>query len=181
MEVTETNGKSRAGTIFFVVSLALVVFGLVAIFHPVVTGIATGVIVATTLVFAGLSSLWAGISGDGPLGRTSSVLFGVLALVTGVFLLFFPLEGAVSLVWLIGVSFVATGILDLIDAARHSKLRFVRIVIGLFNLAIGIYVLTLLQAQALQLLALLIGLGLIARAVLLALLAWSVRKIASAT
>lgn len=110
MEVTETNGKSRAGTIFFVVSLALVVFGLVAIFHPVVTGIATGVIVATTLVFAGLSSLWAGISGDGPLGRTSSVLFGVLALVTGVFLLFFPLEGAVSLVWLIGVSFVATGI-----------------------------------------------------------------------
>lgn len=103
--------------------LLFVGLGILAIAHPSFTAIATGLIIAYIFLLAGLASLVA-IAGDKSAGgRIAHLVFGLLALAAGAFLLLSPTDGAVELVWLIGAVFVVSGIVDLLSAARSSAAR----------------------------------------------------------
>lgn len=159
--------------------LLFVGFGILAIAHPSFTAIATGLIISYIFLLAGLASLVA-IAGDKSAGgKIAHLVFGLLALAAGAFLLFSPTDGAVELVWLIGAVFVVSGIVDLLSAMRAAAQRVMKILLGIINIAIGFYALLLVPSDAIDILALLVGISLILRGIVLAMLALFVRRLAA--
>lgn len=159
--------------------LLLVALGILAITHPAFTAIATGVVIAYTLVLAGFLSL-AAIAGDrSASGRVTHAAFGFLGLVAGAFVMFAPTAGAVELVWLIGAMFVASGLFDLLSARRGASRQTFMLLLGFANIAIGIYALLLVPADAIEVLALLVGISLVMRGCILMVIALWARRATS--
>ncbi len=187
MMATNSHGQSNTPADFvsavspWVAGLGvlLILLGIIAITHPAFTAIATGLVIAYTLVLAGLASL-AAIAGDKSTGgKVAHAAFGLLALAAGAFLLFLPMDGAVGLVWLVSALLAASGFADLLSARRAVGQRAFRTLLGLINIAIGVYALFLVPADAVEILALLIGISLVLRGLLLAMLALVVRKLST--
>ena len=169
--------KTNASPFWLVLAgIAFLIVGILAIFHPMVTALATGIVLAAAFLVAGFSSVTAALSGSGVHGRGMLLLFGVFAIVTGALLAFFPLEGSVSLVWLVGAFYAANGVMELLNGFRAKNHRGLKIVLGIVDIVIGLYVLFLLPAGALEVLALLVGIGLIFRAITMFMLASMLRK-----
>ena len=100
----------------FWLGLVLVLLGLAAIAFPEFSTLAATLLVGWVLLIAGIaifiSSFW--IHGTGPFFAAN--LFGLLSGVAGIFLLFNPLAGAVTLTLIVGIMFIFQGAAELIFA-----------------------------------------------------------------
>ncbi len=96
--------------------VALLVIGLAAILFPFFSGLAATVLTGWVLLLAGVLSLAAAftIHGTGPF--FGAVLFGLLSLAAGIFLLFNPLAGMVALTLVVGVMFLFQGAAEIVFA-----------------------------------------------------------------
>ncbi|MEE4316375.1 MAG: DUF308 domain-containing protein [Erythrobacter sp.] len=163
----------------FVGAAAFAAIGLLAILNPVVTGLATGLLLGFGFLVTGVGSLVSTLSGGQGLHRGIGILFGLLALATGAVLTFFPLSAAVSLVWLIGAFFTAIGLSELFAAVTREEGRGLHALLGVADTGLGVLVLLMMPGSALQLLAVVIGVSFILRAVVLVTLGLLLRKAAA--
>lgn len=160
----------------FLAAILFLIIGVVAIFHPLVTAIATGLVLALCFMVAGISALLAN-PGSGHTGhRVVAILFGILAIGVGALLVFFPVAGAVNLVWFVGAIFAAVGLTELTNAVRFKRHRGFQIAIGLLDLAVGILTLFLPPDNAMAFLAVLVGVSFILRSAALTALALVLRR-----
>jgi uncharacterized membrane protein HdeD (DUF308 family) len=108
---------------FFWFGVALVVIGLAAIGFPFISSLAAVVLAGWVMFLAGVLSLTLAFSihGTGPFFGT--MLFGLLSLAAGVFLLFNPLAGMVALTLVVGVMFLFQGAAEIVFSLDMRPLR----------------------------------------------------------
>ena len=164
----EANSPRGSISIWLVVAaIAFAAMGLLAIANPLITGEAAGYIVALCFLVAGFGSLISIMSADNGGHRIVGLAFGLMAIATGVLLAVYPLDGAVSLVWLIGAFFAASGLIEIASGLRPGAHRGWHLLLGAIDLLLGVFVLFLIPERALEMLAVLIGLSFITRALAL--------------
>lgn len=111
----EKGGWSRIGHI--ILGLLFIAGGVVAFFNLGLTAVALAAFIG---VLVGILWIIEGVVSLSTLGAARSrgwtLLFALISIIAGVVLLFSPLMGAVVLWWLLGISLVVLGILQIIRA-----------------------------------------------------------------
>ena len=173
-----TRIKTGWGWIFAYGVLVMVI-GFVALVNPLATGIATGLLLATILLFYGVAAVLSGISALSTRGRWVEVALGVLALVIGILLFFSPLTGALSLVWAMGFWLLLSGIFQIVGAIRVAFDRWWRLFLGLVDLVLGCVLLFAGPLPSLGFLALLVGISFLFKGVFLLMLSLGLKRLSS--
>ena len=161
--------------------LVLILIGIFATTNPVATGLAVGVILASTFAIGGCVSLIAAFKDTGWQAKTVDVLFGLFALIASFICLVNPFGSAVSLIWVGGVFFIANGVVEIVSALRRGPNRVMLGILGVIDILLGIYIAFYVgPLSALVVLAFFVGVGFIVRGVMLSVLAFRVRGLAKA-
>ena len=92
----------------------LLVLGILAIILPLVAGIAVAAIVGWVLLLGGIAHLVYAWSARGSGAVLWQVLLGIIYVLVGLYFIFHPASGLVTLTLLLAIYFVIEGILELI-------------------------------------------------------------------
>jgi len=160
--------EARIGTKWWVLALLGLITGaagIVALAYPDLTKLILGVIFGAYLLVWGIFTLGLAFAPQEPVVmRVLSVLVGFFAMIAGLFCLVRPGASVLVLVIALGFWFVLVGVADLFRGIEHSVNRGWNLLLGLLALAAGILVLAD-PDIGLNTLALLVGLGLLARGI----------------
>lgn len=154
------------------------IIGVIALLNPVVTGLATGVLLGFSLLIYGVFAVVAGFSSLATRSRWIEILLGVLALVAGVIVLVNPFAGALSLVWAIGAWLLVIGIFEIIAAVKTAQDRGWRLFLGVVDALLGAYLLFTGPGAGLVFLAVMFGISFLFRGAFLIALALGLRRLA---
>lgn len=103
--------------VLLIAGLVGIIVGLIAFFWPAITALALLYVIAAWAIVTGVLEIAAAFSGVLPMTLEWTLgLAGVLSIVLGVLLAIRPAAGLLSLVWLIGVYALVTGVLRIIRA-----------------------------------------------------------------
>ena len=156
----------------------LVLLGIFAVTHPLATALSVSLMFAIALMIGGVFSLVTGVMGKGLAGRWADILFGILAIIAAVLTFRAPLSGAMSLVYVLGALYAASGFMELFGAFSGPREgRGWAIALGVFDVLLGFWIMFLLPSMALLTLAFFVGLGFIIRGVFLAVFSLQLRKV----
>jgi uncharacterized membrane protein HdeD (DUF308 family) len=128
-EITQgLRESSRTGT---ALGIATIIFGLIALFWPMVSGLTVTAVVGVLLIAAGIARTIFAFKAES-FGRGVLVfLFGGLSILCGVVMLARPLFGLASLTILLASYFLVDGIFEIVAAFKVRGER------GWFWLAVG--------------------------------------------
>lgn len=136
-EITQTmRDSSRMGTVF---GIATIIFGLIAMLWPMVSGLTVNLVVAVLLIAAGIARtifcFKTGSFGKGLL----MFLFGGVSILCGLVMLARPLLGLTSITMLLVFYFVVDGVLEIVAAfkVRGEKGWFWLVVGGIVSIALA--------------------------------------------
>ena len=149
----------------YVVGIAFLLVGILALIEPPIASFATAIYLGFTLCVAGGFALAAGIAGIGHRGGWLGILLGLLSLATGILVLFNPVAGAVSLVWVGGVWFIVGGIFELVMGFGVPVGRSWLILVGIVNIVLGALVVMMQPAQAFAFLGFFVGASFLLRGI----------------
>lgn len=150
---------------------------LLAVFQPHITAVAISVALAFSLFIAGIRALLAAATTTRAGQRLTALLIGIAAMASSALLVLNPIDGAISLVVVIGAYLAATGILELVRAIRSRLYRRLHLMLGLIDLTIGLLILFLIPRDAIQVLAVLASLSFLTRAVAFSFIAVVLRRV----
>ncbi len=121
--------------------------GALALIWPAPATLAAVTFAGALLVISGVAALGMAIA-----KHTSHPFYegalGVLSIVVGGWMLFQPIEGAVSLTILLAIWFAGRGLLELYSAIRWSYRRAWMVMMGVLNIALAVLSITLLPGSA---------------------------------
>ena len=160
----------------FAAGIVLVVAGLVAIFHPFLTSLATALLLGWSLIASGAFALVAGLSDLRARGGWLYVVLGLFGIAAGLVVLFNPFAGLLSLVWAIGAWLVVGGVIELFGGLSARSGRIWLILFGLVDIFLGVVLMFMDPFSALALLAAVVGLSLALRGAGLALYGLRLRR-----
>lgn len=103
---------------FTLLAVLLIVFGLLAIIFPFMSGIAVTVLVGWLLFIGGIVQIVHAFSVKKWGGFLLSLLVGALYVFTGGWIAFFPLAGIITLTVLLSIAFLVQGVLETVMAFR---------------------------------------------------------------
>lgn len=123
--------------------ILMILFGLVALAAPVISTLATVMVVGFALIAGGLVGLYVTFTGSGGSARWLNGLWSVLALGLGIWMVAQPGVGAVSLTLLLGAVLVARGVTGIMLAFDNNfgSSRIWLGIGGLLSLILGCMVL----------------------------------------
>jgi uncharacterized membrane protein HdeD (DUF308 family) len=153
----------QASPRLFWLGLVLVVLGVAAIAFPEFSTFAATLLVGWVLLISGIaifvSSFW--IHGTGPFFGAN--LFGLLSAAAGVFLLFNPLAGAVTLTLVVGLMFMFQGAAELFFAleARPANGWVGMLLSGIASIILAIIIVSGWPGISLIVLGILLGINFI--------------------
>lgn len=162
---------SHGRTFILVYGLLLIVVALIAMFDPLATGFAIGILLGFMLIFYGVLALGAGFSSLPHHGRVIEIVLGTLAILAAIVLIFNPFAGAISLVWVIGVWLIISGVSHIIYARSAPHDRGWRLFLGIVDVILGAYLFFSGPATALIFLSFLVGISFFLRGIFLLMLA----------
>lgn len=148
---------------FLALGIALIVIGLAAIAFPLVSTIAAKVVLGWLFLIGGVVLVIHAFSAQGWGGVLWNLLIGILYLVAGGYLAFFPLTGLLTLAILLAILFLAEGLFEIIMAFRirpHEGWGFM-LVSGIAAIAVGLIIAMGLPGTATWALGLLVGINLL--------------------
>jgi uncharacterized membrane protein HdeD (DUF308 family) len=133
----QTVRTVRTGLIIGAVITAIV--GILMLAFPQNTAILAAIIFGIFVLIRGIVRVVVGIGGPGltGLGRTLSIVIGVILLAAGVAILLNISVGEVVLAIIIGISWIIDGIATLIESSRAAARAF-SIVTGIISILAGI-------------------------------------------
>ena len=151
--MTSGSGLSIGGGLRVVSALygiLMILFGIAALAAPVISTIATVVVVGLTLIAGGLVGLFASFTERKGWAILFNALWAILALALGAWMVMQPGVGAVSLTLLLGAVLVARGVTGLFLAfdSRFGNARIWLGLGGLLGIVLGCIVLFNLMAMA---------------------------------
>jgi uncharacterized membrane protein HdeD (DUF308 family) len=154
---------SENRTWFTIFGILLIVLGGLAIAFPFVTTIATKIFLGWLFLIGGIVQIFHAFSTKGWSEFFLDLLMGVLFLIAGGWLAFFPLTGIITLTIFLAAMFVAQGVIEIVMAFRIRPLdgwgwMFLA---GLVALAVGILILFDLPSSAAWAIGLLVGINLL--------------------
>ncbi len=145
--------------------IALVLLGTVAAIAPFVSGLATELFVGWVFLFVGGACLITALFGRRLPGLPWSIVSAILAIVTGVILLWWPLSGMVTLTLVLGVYFIFDGVASIMRALDHrahsSRSWGWLLAVGLLDLVVAAMLITGLPGTAAWAIGLLVGVELL--------------------
>jgi uncharacterized membrane protein HdeD (DUF308 family) len=100
--------RAASGWLFWL-GLAMVVLGVAAIIFPIFFTLVAALLVGWVLLIFGVFALLGAFSIHGTSPFFGALLFGLLSLVVGIFMLFHPLAGAAVLTLVVGILFLLQG------------------------------------------------------------------------
>jgi len=148
---------------FLVLGIVLILVGFAAIVFPFVSTIAAKVVLGWLFLVGGVFLVIHAFSSQGWQGFLWSLLIGILYLVAGGYLAFFPLTGLLTLAFLLIILFAAEGIFEVIMAFRvrpHEGWGFM-LLSGIAALAVAFLIAMDLPSSATWALGLLVGINLL--------------------
>jgi uncharacterized membrane protein HdeD (DUF308 family) len=110
-------------TWFIALGIVLIILGFLAILFPFLTTIAVKVFLGWLFLIGGVIQIIHAFSAQRWGGFLWSMLIGVLYVVVGAWLAFFPLTGILTLTVLIAAMFIVEGILEIVMAFRMRPLQ----------------------------------------------------------
>ena len=140
-----------------------IILGTLAIIMPFAATLAVEMVFGVVFLIGGVAQLVQAFRSKGWKGFALQVLGGLLALALGVILLFFPLQGVLTLTILLAAFFVAQGIVKIMAALRERPasgwgwLMFS----GILGIIVGVIIWAALPEAAIWVLGLLVGIELI--------------------
>ncbi len=158
--------------------IQLAAIGVLALVQPIATGLATGLFLAFMLISGGVLGIIAGFTEKGWRSRWLDIAVGTLSLLLGLAVIWNPLLGAFSLVWAIGLWLVICGGLEFSAGLNPVPHRGWLLFLGVIDILFGVYLLFAGAADALLILAVIVGLSFLFRGVFLSIFAIRLRQIA---
>ncbi|MCS3428793.1 uncharacterized membrane protein HdeD (DUF308 family) [Mycolicibacterium mucogenicum 261Sha1.1M5] len=114
------GGWSRVGHILlgilYVVGGVIIMSNLM--FAGVVTALMFSIMVGILWLFEGVLAFATASKSD---NKVWTIIYGIVSVIAGITLLFSPLMGAVTLWWLLGISMVVLGVVQVVRAFRVGK------------------------------------------------------------
>jgi uncharacterized membrane protein HdeD (DUF308 family) len=148
---------------FLTLGLLFIIGGILAIAFPLVSTIATKIALGWIFMIGGALLVVHAFSVSGWRGFLWSLLIGILYLVAGGWLAFFPFTGIITLTILLAAMFLAEGVLEVIMAVRvrpHEGWGWL-LLSGLIAIAVGLLIGASLPSSAGWAIGLLTGINLI--------------------
>jgi uncharacterized membrane protein HdeD (DUF308 family) len=135
----QISGVRWAFAVGGVLTILLGVFLLVA---PKASLVAVAWIFASYFLIAGIARVTRGVLAREHRGgwRILTIVFGVLLLAAGVYIILDPLLGIGALVFVIGLSWIVEGVASLFDSAPDVS-RWVTVLYGVISVVAGVFVL----------------------------------------
>jgi uncharacterized membrane protein HdeD (DUF308 family) len=148
---------------FLALGIVLILVGIAAICFPLVSTIAAKTFLGWLFLIGGVFTIIHAFSAQGWGGFLWSLLIGVLYLIAGGYLAFFPLTGLLTLAILLAILFAAEGIMEIIMAYRvHPSEGWGWLLLsGIAALAVGVLIFLGLPSSATWALGLLVGINLL--------------------
>lgn len=159
-----------------VLGLLSIVAGILAVAWPGPTLLLVGLTFGIFLIVSGLGDL-AGGSGLGGALRVLQLTLGVLSVAAGIVLVIHPAKSVLTAAWVLGLWFVLSGVLQLVQGVIAEEQRVYNIIFGLIGMVAGVIVLAK-PGVAIATLVLIVGIGFIVRGVVTIGLGLTVRRLA---
>ncbi len=147
----------------YVPGVAFLAVGILALVEPPLASLTAGIYLGAMLCVAGGFMLAGGIAGINHRGGWLGVLLGLLSLGAGLLVLYNPVAGSVSLVWVMGAWFIVGGVFELVMGFNIPVGRSWLILVGTINIALGAFVVMMDPFQAFAFLGYFAGIGLVFR------------------
>jgi len=159
----------RAHKWLIAVAMLALISGLVSIAVPIITSVTMAILIGWVLLFAGITTVGHAVSDHAPL----RALEAIVTIVAGLYLLIFPLNGTVTLTFVLAIWFFAGGVFSLIAALqnRGAPESGMALFGGVLSLLLGVLIAVELPSSAAWAIGLLVGIDLIF---------WSVRALIGA-
>lgn len=158
-------------------AILLFVIAALAVSKPVVASLAAGILIGFYIAAYGFMAIAAGFHSLAPRGRWVEILLGLLAVAMGLYILFNPLAGALSMVWAIGFWLLISGIVEIVMTIRSAFDRGWRLVLGLLDVVLGLVLIMSVPATGIGFIAMMIAISFAARGVFLVILAFKLRQL----
>lgn len=176
-EAVEPPLPSKYWWLLAVIGVLTVVVGFVALIYPGPTLLVVGLLFGVWLLVWGAFAVYRGVADGGGAGwRVLSVIIGVLGLLAGIVLIVRPGQSVLTLVLVLGIWWVVTGILEFIQGVAVQDSRWTNIILGLIGAIAGVIILVL-PGIGLVTLVFIVGFTLIFRGTLETVLAFQLRKL----
>ena len=160
---------------FAILSLIL---GLAAIFWPGATIVTIAILFALQLFIAGIFGIVRAFSADADTGaRVLSLIIGILGVIVGFALLRSPFQSVVVMAFVIGIYWVAHGIMELVGAFSRNEGRVLGVVVGVISIVAGFIILEY-PITSLATLALVVGIWLVILGIMQIVAAFQLRNLA---
>lgn len=147
----------------YVPGIAFLAVGILALAEAPIASLATGIYLGAMLCVAGGFMLAGGIATVSHRGAWLGIILGLLSLLAGVAVLYNPVAGAVSLVWVIGAWFILGGVFEVAMGLRVHVGRGWLLFVGIVNIGLGAFVVMMEPVQAFTFLGYLVGISLVFR------------------
>jgi uncharacterized membrane protein HdeD (DUF308 family) len=135
----QASEVARAWWLIVIVGLLALIAGVILVTKPSNSLATLAVIVGIFLLIDGLVELVRSFE-TGTENRALAAILGVLGIVVGIALIRHPFHGVKAIGLLIGIWLVAAGAIRLVGAIAIPGHRILRIVIALFELVVGIVI-----------------------------------------
>ena len=142
----------------------MIVLGVVAIFAPLFATLVSALVFGWIFVFAGVAQIIYAFRSKSAGQVVWKLILGLLYLIAGFFVLASPLEGAIALTFVLGITIFAQGIIQVIMAfqIRRASRNWGWILIsGIIGIIFGIVVFSSFPSIAAWLLGTLLGINLL--------------------
>lgn len=151
----------EAGTVRKVVGVLAIIGGFVAIVVPAVASVATAIFIGWVLLFGGIVLIMDVIRHEGH--RVLRLLYAALVIAVGIYLLLAPLEGTVTLTFVLVVNFLVVGAVRVFIGfmSRGRPGAGAVILNGVLSLLIGLLILVDFPSSADWAIGLLVGVDLL--------------------
>lgn len=160
----DANGAGMAGAGWgwmLTSGILAALLGLLALIWPFPATYAATVIVGSLFMAVGVLALVAGFAGRGHGRRGYLIGYGLLSIVGGLLLFFFPLHGALTLTVFIVAWLVVRAALELATGFRARRHRGMMTALGLLNLLLAAMIYWSLPFSALTLPGVILGVSLL--------------------
>jgi uncharacterized membrane protein HdeD (DUF308 family) len=161
---TDTRGSIKDWSGWdFVPGITFLVVGVLALLLPPIASLATGIYLGFMLCVAGGFALAAGIANFGRRGSWLGFMLGLLSFLGGILILYNPVVGAVSLIWVLGAWLFVGGMFQLAMGFRAPVGKGWLLFVGVIDLVLGLLIFLMPPAQAFAFLGYFVGISFVFR------------------